>query len=113
MSALQRIDCLSRASYLFVVGSTEGCGNQQGLWTVRHAGRVVEKDLRWFSLMVLLLWKTVAAVKAWTVAKYLGVGHAGGSFGDVNLQRRRGTTLASGFALEYSVHALVVGLRLQ
>jgi hypothetical protein len=52
MSALQRIDCLSRASYFFFVGSTEGCGNQQGLWRVRHAGRVVEKDLRWSMVSV-------------------------------------------------------------
>jgi hypothetical protein len=52
-------------------------------------------------------------VIARTVAKCLGVGHAGGSSGDVNLQRRHGATQASGFVLEYSVHALDVGLWLQ
>jgi hypothetical protein len=52
-------------------------------------------------------------VIARTVAKCLGIGHAGGSSGDVNLQRRHGATQASGFVLEYSVHALDVGLWLQ
>jgi hypothetical protein len=33
--------------------------------------------------------------------------------GDVNLQRRHGAILASGFALEYSVHALDARLWLQ
>jgi hypothetical protein len=67
--------------------------------------------------MVLLSWKTVAAVKACSDcpdSREVLPRWSRGCFVDgVNLQRRHGTTLASGFALEYSVHALDVSAWLQ